>query len=204
VGRGVNIRGRVTVAGSGSVDVERIRLFLGPASGNEDVGAWCSVKKDGTFELQNVEDGDYFVQLFSIEQGWYVKSVRLGSDDVLAQGIQVEKGAIAGNLEVVISSASAQLDGFVTDPDGPVMGARVHVASDPRTPYNRLRSETVSTDQTGHFVINGIAPDKYRVIANSPPPSDGAPAPSSDPQTVTLAEHDHQTLRIAIVPPEKE
>jgi len=204
VGRGVNIRGRVTVAGSGSVDVERIRLCLGPASGNEDIGAWCSVKKDGTFELQNVEDGDYFFQLFSIERGWYVKSVRLGLDDVLAQGIQVEKGAIAGNLEVVISSASAQLDGFVTDSDGPVMGARVHIASDPRTPYNRLRLETVSTDQTGHFVINGIAPDKYRVIANSPPPSDGAPAPSSDPQTVTLAEHDRQTLRIAIVPPEKD
>ena len=204
VGRGVNIRGRITVAGLGPIDFGRIRLGLGPASGNDDIGAWCSVKKDGTFELQNVEDGNYFFQIFGIEQGWYVKSVRLGSDDVLAQGILVEKGAIVGNLEVTISSPGAQLDGFVTDRDGPVMGAHVHIAGDPETPYNRLRSETLTTDQTGHFVINRIAPGKYRVIADSPPPADGSPIPTSDPQAVSIAEHDHQTLQITIVPPEKD
>jgi hypothetical protein len=204
VGRGASVRGRVTLAGLGSLDFDRIQLSLRSASGNEDSGAWCRVKKDGTFELKYVEDGDYFFQLFGIEQGWYVKSVHLGLDDVLTQGVQVEKGAIGGALDIVISSASAQLDGFVTDHDGPVMGSHVRVAGDPETPYNRFRSDTVSTDQMGHFVINGIAPGKYRVIADSPPPSDGAPAPSSDPQTVTLAEHDHQTLHIAIVPAEKE
>jgi hypothetical protein len=204
IGRGVSIRGRVTLAGLGPVDLERIRLALGSASGSEDIGAWCGVKKDGAFELKNVEDGDYFFQLFGIGQGWYVKSVRLGSGDVLAQGVQVEKGAIAGNLEVIISSASAQLDGFVTIHDRPVIGSRVRVASDPETPYNRFGSDIVSTDQTGHFVVNDIAPGKYRVIADSPPSSDGAPVSSSDPQTVTLAEHDHQTVQIAIVPTEKK
>jgi protocatechuate 3,4-dioxygenase beta subunit len=202
--RGANLRGRISTAGLGSVDLERIRLELGPASGSEDIGAWCGVKKDGSFEFKNVEDGDYFFQLSGIDQGLYVKSVRLGSDDVLAKGIQVEKGAIAGNLEVIISTASAQLDGFVTIHDRPVIGSRVRVANDPETPYNRFRSDMVSTDQTGHFVVNDIAPGKYRVIADSPGSSDGAPVSSSDPQTVTLAEHDHQTMQIAIVPIEKQ
>jgi hypothetical protein len=53
----------------------------------------------------------------------------------------------------------------------------------------------VGVDQNGHFSVE-IPPGKYRVVARSWDPS-GAVA-VSDPQAVTLSEHGHTTIELAI------
>jgi hypothetical protein len=68
----------------------------------------------------------------------FVKSVRIGGDDILEKGLQLAKGSAGRTIEVVISSASAQLDGSVSDDDPPVAGAHVRVVPEPETPYNRV------------------------------------------------------------------
>jgi protocatechuate 3,4-dioxygenase beta subunit len=202
LGEGMRFSGSVIAVGSEPPDMQRITIGLSSTGEGQPSSAWSRVKKSGAFELTDVKDANYSISVYGLEPGWYTKSARLGQDDVLEQGLQVEKRASSGTLEIVISSASAQLEGSVTAADQPIAGARVRVTPDPKTPYNDTRSRSAATDQTGHFSIVGLAPGKYRVIAKSVP-SEGT-ALSSDPQTVTVSERDHKTIELKIVPPAEQ
>jgi hypothetical protein len=121
LGGGTNFQGRVSVAGLGSVTLDRMRVIL--LSIDQDTQFWHGrVKKDGTFEIMSVRDGDYAISINGLEDGWYIKSVRLGSDDIFEKGLQLEKGGSSGRLEVTVSSGCAQLEGSVSDHDGAVIG----------------------------------------------------------------------------------
>jgi hypothetical protein len=191
----------VLVAGSGSVMLDRITVALQSIDEDEQLGGRGRVKKDGTFEITSVQDGNYAVHVWGLEDNWYVKSVRRGPDDILAEGLQLEKGGSGGRLEVTVSSASAQLEGSISDDDGAVIGARIRVAPDPETPYSRFRSHSTRTDQAGHFSLPGLTPGKYRVFARSPVSSEGSSS-KSEPQVVTLSENDHKTLQVKLVKPQ--
>ena len=198
LGGGMNFSGRLTIAGPGSVRRDRIFIRLIPVGEGTSWGNAGDVKKDGTFEITDVKEGSYAISVRGPEEGWYTKSVRLGSDDVLANGLQVEKGSSGATLEIVVSSGTALLEGSVTEDDKPAIGARVRLVLDPETPYNRMRFRSVITDQNGHFSLQ-IAPGKYQVVAKSRSLSGGAAA-SSDPRTVNLSEHDRKTIQLTITP----
>src|SRR4029077_2935989 len=94
-GQGTTISGRVVGAGPGRPD--RVQLLLEPVHESEMPG-WGSAqsKPDGSFQMLGVPDGDYALRVYSTGQGWYVKSARLGGEDVLQKGLQVEKGSFSG------------------------------------------------------------------------------------------------------------
>jgi len=203
VGRGTSLQGRVTVDGANSPRLERIAIDLSNVDDDEQLGAQGRAKKDGTFEIKSVSDGNYAVTVWGLENNWFVKSVRIGGDDILEKGLQLEKGSAGRTIEVVISSASAQLDGSVSDDDTPVAGAHVRVVPEPETPYNRFRVHSLRTDQTGRFSFVGLAPGTYRVLARHGG-SAGSGALKSEPQVVTLSERDHKTMQLTMVKSETE
>ncbi len=127
----------------------------------------------------------------------------LGADDILEKGLQVEKGASGGRLEIVVSSASAQVEGSVNDGSQAMIGVHVLITPEPETSYNRFRSRSAKTDQVGHFSITGLAPGEYRVFARCPAPP-GSGSLKSDPQLVTLSERAHKTVQLVIVKPQAE
>jgi hypothetical protein len=200
---GLSLQGRVTVAGAGSPALDRTSVDLIGIGEDEQLFGNGSVKKDGTFEIKSVTDGNYALAVEGLENNWYVKSARLGGDEILDKGLQLEKGGSGGRLEVVVSSASAQLEGSVSDHDGSVIGAHVRIAPEPETPYNRFHLHSVRTDQSGHFFLTGLAPGKYRVLAKYSA-SPGSGTLRSAPQIVTLSEHDHKTIQLTIVKPQAE
>ena len=200
LGGGARVEGRVVISGSGSTSADQITINLHPVKEDAGRGSYARVKKDLSFELDSVADGNYSVRVWGIEHGWYIKSVRCGAQDVLEKGLQVENGAADGKLEIVVSSTSAQLEGSVMDHDAPVIGARVHIVPDPKTPYNRFRSDSANTDQTGHFVITGLAAGKYRVVGRTGA-SQGGEVLKSEPQNVTLSEGEHKTIQLTVQPP---
>jgi protocatechuate 3,4-dioxygenase beta subunit len=192
---GVNIKGRITATASGIV-LQRTHVWLRPL--DDDAGNnFAEVKSDGTFELNNIGDGNYILRAGG-EIGWYMKSARLGATDAIQNGIQIERGTAPGSLEIVLSNDAAQLDGAVTQDSKPVVGASIRVEPDPETPYNEHRTRHGSTDQNGQFSIQTIPPGKYKVIAKLPSESPETPALASEPQTITLGERDHQTLRVEL------
>ena len=202
-GKGTNISGRIVSVSPGVNALDRIRIQLEPTSDSDTAGfGFAQVKRDGSFEITEIADGNYALRVYGIDQGWYVKSARLGAEDVLQKGLEVERGPSSGALEIVLSSASAQLDGAVTENDKPIAGAEVRVKPDPETPYNRMRSKSASTDQNGHFVFATVPPGKYRVTARLPSASAETPGSSSEPKTVTLREREHQAVQLTIDAPQ--
>jgi protocatechuate 3,4-dioxygenase beta subunit len=199
LGRGVRVSGRIS-AFSGVVHFER--LFVDLASRDDEVpGGWARVKKDGTFEMLDVPDGNFTLNVSGLEEGWYMKSARVGADDILNDGLQVEKGEGAGTIQVLVSNSTAQLEGSVKQDDKPLVGARVRLTPDPETPYNRVRGRSTSTDQSGHFSFVGIAPGQYKVIAKTAVAQGAKPA-VSDSQAVSVSEHDHKSIELTVVPPQ--
>jgi protocatechuate 3,4-dioxygenase beta subunit len=202
LGGGTSFQGRVTVEGASSPKLERIGIILSNVD-DEQLGGQGHTKKDGTFEIKSVSDGNYAVTVWGLESDWYVKSVRLGGDDLVEKGLQLEKASAGRTIEVVISSASAQLDGSVSKDDTAVAGAHVRVVPAPQTPYNSFRVRRLMTDQTGHFSFIGLAPGTYRVLARYGA-SGESKALKSKPQTVTLSERDHKTMQLTVVKSEAE
>lgn len=196
--RGTEFDGRLIVEGPIGPLTAHVYISLFSTDGEMgDYGA--QAKPDGSFEITGVHQGNYAIQVFGGgESNWYLKSARLGSDDVLEHGLQVEKGT-AGTLEIIIAPASAQLAGSVAQDDKPVAGARVRIVPDPETVYNRMRRRDTTTDQDGQFLFLGVAPGRYRVTARSPavPGGEGAAA---EPQAVTLSERDHKAVQLKLVP----
>src|SRR5579872_1734909 len=200
--RGTDFAGRLTVEGPSRLLNSHVYVSLLPTEG--EIGAVGDrVKADGSFELAGVLEGSYTIQVYGGgESNWYIKSARLGSDDISEHGLQVQKGT-AGTLEIVIAAATAQLAGSVAQDDKPVAGARVRIVPDPETTYNRIRRRDTTTDQNGQFVLSGVAPGKYRVAARSPAAPTGDVA-TAEPQSVTLSERDHKTIQLTLLPAQNQ
>jgi hypothetical protein len=98
-------------------------------------------------------------------QNAYVKSIRWGRSDVLADGLHVWGGA-QGSLEIVVSLAGAEVDGNVRDvARQPAAGVVVVAVPDGA---NRGRADLyrhVLTDASGHFVLRGLALGDYSFYA---------------------------------------
>jgi len=202
LGRRVNFSGRVNVSGAGTVQFERLSINLS-SHDSETSGSWARFKKDGTFQLLDVPDGTFSFSINGLEESWYVKSVRLGTDDVLATGLEVAKGESGGTIQVVVSNTGAELTGSVIQDDKPMIGARVRIIPDPETPYNRFRSRTANTDQGGRFSFIGIAPGQYRLNAKASGPDPGHAA-ASEPKRVSLSERDHKSIDLTVASPQTQ
>jgi hypothetical protein len=102
MGRGVNVSGRIEVSGKGTIQLERIYINL-ISSEAQTTDAWGPVKKDGTFHLLDVSEGTYAVSVRGLDQTWHVKSVRLGTDDVLAKGWRSKKDRPAAPFKLPLA-----------------------------------------------------------------------------------------------------
>ncbi|HEX3354502.1 MAG TPA: carboxypeptidase regulatory-like domain-containing protein [Terriglobales bacterium] len=206
-GKGTTISGRIVPAGAGTNGSRHIQIqIVLELAGESDSASFAGakVKEDGSFEITDVPDGNYALEISGIEQGWYMKSARLGEQDVLQKGLALEQGPSGGTLEIVLSSASARLEGTVLERDQPVGGAQVRARPDPETAYNRARGGRTTTDQNGHFTFDPMPPGKYRITAKLPSASPETPAVTSEPETVTLGEHDHKAVELMLATPQNQ
>jgi len=115
------------------------------------------------------------------------------------KALHVEEGVVSGSLEIILSSERAEISGMFSNTDKAVVGATVRIKPDPLTPFNQDRMQTAMTDQNGYFMCSGVTPGAYRVVATISSATDSTPQ-RSEPQTLTLAEHDKKTLNFTITP----
>lgn len=174
----------------GSADVEGLNLTLAPGSdisgvvrfgvGSADIAslrvnlrskhsplnaATDTVKQDGTFLLRSVPADAYTVQLTGIPDGFYIKSIKYGDQDVLGKVLDLSHGAAAGQLSVVLSNDGGRVEGAVLDDQqNPRWGTVVLVPESSRR-GQIYRYKTTTTDQYGRFALSGIPPGEYKLFA---------------------------------------
>jgi protocatechuate 3,4-dioxygenase beta subunit len=159
---GFRLRGRVVFEGSaGEVDPEQVRVLLAqPEFGL--LGRVGRADAEGRLEVENVSPGEYRVNVTGFGPDGYVKSVRYGDDEAANQLIRVTNDSDA--LEVVVSFAGARLEGAALDSlNQPMPGATVVLVPRDRSRLELFRSS--SADQYGRFVLRGVAPGDYRLLA---------------------------------------
>ena len=163
---GVEIKGHVRMDGQSDSTLGALSVFLSSKSANLFAGSSRdSVKADGSFLLKNAYDGDYEINVMNLPDNYFVKSARLDGIDVLSAGLTVDTKQSPGTLEIVVSPNGASVDGAITKDQQPFQGATVAIVPDPPHRGERRLFKSTTTDQNGHFTLQGLAPGDYKVFA---------------------------------------
>ena len=107
--------------------------------------------------------GEYRFLLYGLRPAFYVKEVRFGTMDLLAQPFQFT-GKEQGSLEIVLDSKVGSLEGVVNDRLAVASGAQVVLVPD-KGRHRVDQFKAVTTDKDGHFRITNIPPGDYKLYA---------------------------------------
>lgn len=169
----------------------------------------AQVKDDGTFQFNAVGTGKYLLNVISLPQGAYLKSVRFAGQDVTNALIDTTSGS-GGTLDILLSSKAASVTGSVQNEKGEPQAGMI-VTLWPKTPDASLTggARQAFTDQNGGFQFKGLAPGDYYVAAwedLDPGLAQSADLLShftSDATAVTLAEGGQESKDLKPVPSDK-
>jgi hypothetical protein len=168
----VTIRPGVELAGSvlvdGQANFANAHIVLRPRDVNAMMMGQSNgrVKEDGTFLISNVAADHFDVTVSGLPDGFYVKSIRSGDDDILTSGLDLNRGP-AGRIEIKLSPNAGQLDGAVqNDKQQPAAGATVVLIPQEKERRDQMSYyKTAVTDQYGRFTAKNLDPGEYKVFA---------------------------------------
>jgi len=159
---GTPLSGTVTVEGpapaSGKPNEFRVALF--PGDGLPSFAPVQTSVKAGAFSFPEVAAGIWDINVTPLPPGAYIKSMRLGKQDVLLEEMDIGPNS-KGPLAIVISTAAPKVEGTLTTPASAIVLA---------APIGNLAKvfsfySTTRTDEKGHFKFEGLNPGAYRFYA---------------------------------------
>jgi hypothetical protein len=168
----VRVLGKVTVDGHepGSVTA---RMSLAPEGSEVKVPVYQGIglravvadSKDGTFMVPAVTSGLFSVVAHGLPPDVYVADVLQLGKSIYDSGFTVA-GETPYLIDVVLRSGAATIEGTVKDGAGKTMANATVVLVPPASRRgNRSLYKRVTTDQSGHFTVRGIAPGLYQLFA---------------------------------------
>ncbi len=156
------LAGVVVAADKSSAKLNGVQIRVEPIEYFGIPVASATAGEDGRFTLKNVQPVVCQVQVSNLPEGAYVKSIRLGNQDVGDAGIDLSGGASDG-FQVTVSIAGAQVDGVVQSGESkPASGATVVLVPESRR-YSLFRE--ARTGEDGSFSFKGVAPGDYKLLA---------------------------------------
>jgi hypothetical protein len=156
------VQGRLRVDGGALPPGLKVSLEMQDGESDIRLRRSADVGGNGGFTLPDINADRYFVTVPGLPEGYYVKSIRLGKEDLLEDGVEFPKKP-EDSLEVVVSGKAAAIHGSVTD-----AGAGVTIALVPRGEKRRARPEfyrTALTDPRGRFTLASLPPGEYQLFA---------------------------------------
>ena len=171
---GAEITGRI-ISDREEVDLDwrRIGLYMEPigTSWRYAGGGSSRVEEDFTFKIADVPEASYrfVVRLFNTTGNHYVESIRIRTEELIDQPMEVRSGDRLEGVEIRISSEGAQISGVVEKEEGREVAQAATVlvfAADPeyRGRHSRF-TRRARTDQRGQFSLKGLVPAQYLVCA---------------------------------------
>jgi hypothetical protein len=122
--------------------------------------------RDGTqFDFNGVVEGDYQIWWDKLPPGMYIKSVRFGPVDVLSNGIHIDSRT-TDRMQIVVGGNAGAVEGVVRDNlRNLVPRARVVLVPDLARRQRADLFQSISTDESGRFRLQGISPGDYVLFA---------------------------------------
>jgi hypothetical protein len=185
---GISVPGRITIEGSSSQDsaasaAALSKMFLGltrdpdliampeafmppppPATPGPRV-LNGQVTATGDFSMF-IAPGDFRVNVTNVPSGMYVKSMRMGDQDILRSGLHISNPS-DNPVQIVIGTDGGTLSGSVLDatsrPFTNAIVALVPDSLDLRGHSEFYRS--TASDASGNFTLNAIRPGSYKLFA---------------------------------------
>jgi hypothetical protein len=123
-----------------------------------------SAAADGTFKW-TLFPGDFRATIRPLPENAYVKSIRMGSVDILNDGLHLYS-APESPIEIAIGLNAGALEGTVLNArQEPVPNRTVVLVPDIRLRQRSDLYKNVATDSNGHFQFKGITPGTYKLFA---------------------------------------
>ena len=120
------------------------------------------IAKNDEVTFSRLQPGHYKLYLFT-DDPVYIASAELGDQDALNGGLSLQ-GSSDEVLDITLAIAKADLSGSVSGDNGvPAAGADVKLLAQGEDTLYVLRS--VLADGEGHFVVKGVPPGKYSLVA---------------------------------------
>jgi hypothetical protein len=202
------IQGHLIVEDNGDLKSKPLQLMLLSRADN-DVGRRLRLQDESTFVIEEIGfEGPYDVLPGGLPENMYVKSIRLGEQDVLQTGFDFTPG-VTEVLTLVLNPNGGQIEGSVTTAkDEPAAGAKVTLIPDAdHRSYSRYY-KTADADQNGRFSVKGVAPGEYKIYAwedieeGAYEDPDFMKPHESDGHALSIKERAHETVQIKVIPAE--
>ena len=166
IAAGSPLKGHLKIEG-GTAKASDLEVNLSPGeAGPFGRPPSVEIAEDGSFEFDSVVSGIWDIGVNPLPDGFYIKSMRYGDQDVLDEEMNLEIGNRPA-LEIVVSARAATVEGSVLVEAGGAKRTRGLVLLAPAEPKDRVLSyyERVSADADGHFRIKNVTPGRYRLFA---------------------------------------
>jgi uncharacterized surface anchored protein len=177
IGPGATIKGRLQAEGGDLPAQVQVQLIGASSEGTSDNAiAGGRTQSDGTFELANVEPGDYDLRVQQATAGpgaaltaFFVRDINVGRQNIGDGYVNVPDGSTSVELSAMLDFHSGTITGQLTDaadPDNkPLTNAEIVVVStDPKKRVVERYYCHVRSDATGHFQATGLAPGDYYLV----------------------------------------
>gem|GEM_PF-582830 len=175
VDRGGDLSGKFHLDGDEKIDWKElnVHLLMVPQSEEEEAGleimeqaGMARVNEDGSFEIKDVPGANYQLAVGAGSQklrDYYMKSVKLGGQEVADTGFAVSPGTV---LDVLVSAKGAGIEGTVVDREGkPAREAAVVTVPSTGKLGRPDAYQLAMSDESGHFAIRGMNPGRFLVLA---------------------------------------
>jgi len=200
----LDVAGHVVIEGTAGLNGATINVDFRPK--NTLGGPSVQVNNDLTFKLGPFERTAYDVTVFGLPQGFYLKSIRAGPQDMTETGVDLTDGA-PDDLTITISPNGGTIEGSVQNAkDEPAPGVLVTLIPDANHRSLLSLFKTANTDQNGHFTIRGARPGEYKLFAWEAVESGAYQDPDflkpyeSAGEDVSIKERSHETVQLKLIP----
>lgn len=204
------IKGDLVVEENGDLGSATVHVNLQPKVDQSIMGnVGSSVGNDLSFKIANVGQDAYEFYVSGLPEGFYLKSIRIGDEDVTESGADFTQGVPAGEMTVTINPKGAQIEGNVQNAKGEnAAGATVTLIPDEKHRSITWLYKTASTDQNGHFAIKGVRPGEYKIYAweeveyGAYQDPDFVKPHESAGADISAKASGHDTIQLAVIPAE--
>jgi hypothetical protein len=207
LGSGSELSGRVAVESGSAPSLDSVGVLLRPQEQTGIMyGSLSGQVHDGAFTISDVASGIYHLQVMGRPDGYWVKSIRMGDQDVKTAGIDLTRGP-GDPLTVILAPNAGQIDGAVmNERQQAAAGSTVVLVPEPKLREYQDAFKTTVSDQNGRFSLKNLEPGDYKLFAWE----DVEYGAYMDPdflrpwedrgQSISVQEGSHESVQLNVIP----